>query len=239
MISIIIPTLNEEKTIEGTLKWLINLSIPHEIIVTDGGSADSTVAIAKRYPVTVVEYPKDKYQNISLNKNHGAGFAHGKFLVFLDCGSVIFHPSDFFSRAMEHFTANPRLVGLTVSFKVFPEVATLMDKIVFSTMNFILMIINNILHRGAAQGKFQMVRADAFVKISGFRADLPASEDMDLFFRLSRIGRTMIDRDLELYHASRRAHAIGWPKLLYIWNRDALSLFFRNKVVSKEWKPIR
>ncbi len=44
-ISIIIPTLNEEKTISQCLETVVN--IPGiEIIVSDGGSTDSTVEIA-------------------------------------------------------------------------------------------------------------------------------------------------------------------------------------------------
>ena len=49
MISIILPVLNEEKTIENTLLKLNNLKGDKEIIVVDGGSADDTVRIASQY----------------------------------------------------------------------------------------------------------------------------------------------------------------------------------------------
>src|SRR5438874_2570272 len=49
MISIIIPTLDEEKVIGRTLSLLKSqLTIPHEIIVSDGASKDKTVEIAKK-----------------------------------------------------------------------------------------------------------------------------------------------------------------------------------------------
>ena len=43
-ISIIVPTLNEEKYLEATLGLLSkqNTSTPYEIIILDGGSEDST-----------------------------------------------------------------------------------------------------------------------------------------------------------------------------------------------------
>jgi len=42
-VSVITPTLNEEKTIVSFIKYL-KQSQPYEIIVADGGSSDSTVA---------------------------------------------------------------------------------------------------------------------------------------------------------------------------------------------------
>jgi glycosyltransferase involved in cell wall biosynthesis len=40
-ISVVIPVLNEEKTIAASLRVLLPL-VPHEIIVVDGGSEDRT-----------------------------------------------------------------------------------------------------------------------------------------------------------------------------------------------------
>ena len=53
-ISFVIPTLNEGKAIEGTLKCLLEYGGPKEIIVSDGASKDDTVAIAKRYGAKAV-----------------------------------------------------------------------------------------------------------------------------------------------------------------------------------------
>nr|MBA2746070.1 glycosyltransferase [Flavisolibacter sp.] len=50
MISIIIPTYNEAAQIEATLHQLITLNEPpFEILVSDGGSTDDTVALAGKY----------------------------------------------------------------------------------------------------------------------------------------------------------------------------------------------
>jgi rSAM/selenodomain-associated transferase 2 len=80
MISIIIPTLNEEKIIRSTLE---NLSLftrgrSYEIIVSDGGSQDYTVKIAKQYAKIVIS---KKGKAIQLNT--GAKKAKGKILFFL------------------------------------------------------------------------------------------------------------------------------------------------------------
>ena len=54
MISFIIPTLNEEKTIEKTLKNLSEYFGEKEIIVSDGRSSDKTIEIAKKYTDKVI-----------------------------------------------------------------------------------------------------------------------------------------------------------------------------------------
>ncbi len=238
MISIIIPTFQEEKTIRETILNLKNsLSLPFEIIVADGNSTDATVAIAQTLTEKVFKYEGPGEQNISKNRNLGAKHAQGEYLVFIDCDCRVLDPNQFFIKALSHFEKNPKLVALTCAIKVKPEVATLFDTFIFNIVNFNFFVINNILHRGAAQGKFQMIRTEAFKKVGGYNENLPASEDMELFSKLSKIGRTYIDTKLQIYHSARRAHAIGWFRLLFIWNLDALSLMFRGKVISKDWKP--
>ena len=62
MISIIIPTYNEEKIIGKTLSELkAKLTLPHEIIVTDDKSKDRTAEIARAYADQVL-VPEKKHQ---------------------------------------------------------------------------------------------------------------------------------------------------------------------------------
>ncbi len=49
MVSIIVPVLNEEKTIENLLVNLKRLKGEKEILIIDGGSKDSTTDIASQY----------------------------------------------------------------------------------------------------------------------------------------------------------------------------------------------
>lgn len=45
-ISIVVPALNEEECLAGTLRNLLSLAGEKEIVVVDGGSTDATVPIA-------------------------------------------------------------------------------------------------------------------------------------------------------------------------------------------------
>jgi glycosyltransferase involved in cell wall biosynthesis len=81
MISIIIPTLNEAKIIESTLRTLTaTLTLPHEVIVSDGGSSDRTTELASPYANTVVVFSGEGRQTIGEGRNDGAKAAAGDFL---------------------------------------------------------------------------------------------------------------------------------------------------------------
>jgi GT2 family glycosyltransferase len=102
-----------------------------------------------------------------------------------------------------------------------------------------LRVANNILKRGASFGEFQMIRREAFACLGGFRADLIAFEDTDMFRRLSWIGRTMIAPQLRVLHSGRRGHQVGHPQLIAMWLVNLVSVTFRDRTFSKEWTPIR
>ena len=64
MVTIIIPVLNEEKTIEKCLRNIIELPGQKELIVVDGGSLDNTVEIASRY-AQVITSPKGRAKQMN------------------------------------------------------------------------------------------------------------------------------------------------------------------------------
>jgi glycosyltransferase involved in cell wall biosynthesis len=239
MISIIIPTYNEEKYIGETLLNLKNkLTLPHEIIVTDDKSKDKTVEIARKY-ADIVLSPEIKHRTISANRNEGASKAKGEFLVFMDACTRPDDPNAFFTMALKDFEANSKIVAVTGALKIKKENQTFGDKIVYPITNLVFHIKNNIFHTGEASGKFQMMKREAFQKVGGFREDLVTREDADMFNRLSKIGRTFYDSRLEVFNSGRRAHAIGWPKLLCIWMYESFHFAVYDKSKATEWKDIR
>ncbi|HTY39790.1 MAG TPA: glycosyltransferase [Candidatus Paceibacterota bacterium] len=241
MISIIIPTLNEKSVIESTLRAIRDglTDIPFELIVTDSASTDGTQAIAARY-ATVIEHDlRKEKKTIAWNKDQGAAAAHGEFYVFIDADVQIPNPNAFFKTALARFAADPKIVALTTNLWVFPETATLMDKIVFGMVNLDHWFNNNVTRFGSASGEFQMIRADAFNKLHGYREHLAVAEDNDMFSRLASIGRTRFETSLKVYHTGRRAHELGWGKVLWDWFINYFSVKLLNRSHDKEWRVIR
>lgn len=77
-VSIIIPTLNEERTIEQTLLPVVGRN-EIEVIVADGGSVDETVSIARRMAALVVPVRPGRGRQM----NAGSALASGETLLFL------------------------------------------------------------------------------------------------------------------------------------------------------------
>jgi glycosyltransferase involved in cell wall biosynthesis len=241
MLSIVIPTLSEEKIIGLTLSKLsAQLTISHEIIVSDGGSKDKTVEIAAKYTDRIVVYTGAKRQTIAQGRNDGARIARGEFLVFLDADCVLRDPDAFFKTAISNFESHGNLAGLTALLRVLPEKETLPDRIVTKALNSIVLLKNNVLHMPEVPGgEFLMIPRQAFEKVGGFDENLVTREDRDIFFRLSKIGRTRCDPRLTVFHTGRRAHHYGWPHMISLLVVNTLWFHLRGKIRSKEWTPVR
>ena len=103
MISIIIPTLNEEKYLPLLLDSIKKQSYQdYEIIVSDGCSEDKTLEIAESYNCKTIIAKKDK-RHPSIQRNNGAKIAQGNILLFLDADTAL--PNDkFLETTINDFT---------------------------------------------------------------------------------------------------------------------------------------
>ena len=170
-ISIIIPTLNEEKTISQCLETVVN--IPGiEIIVSDGGSTDSTVEIAGQHSdVKVVRSQAGR----SIQMNNGAACARGEILLFLHADCIL--PREDVLKIRQIFDSGKFVGGAF-------QIRLLSDKF---TYRWLEMGIN---FRSKAfklpygdQGLF--VKRSIFERLGGFR-EMPICEDLDFVYRLRR-----------------------------------------------------
>jgi len=86
LVSIIIPTLNSEKTIKRTISSVLNQDYKNwEIIVVDSFSNDKTIKYIRSFGVKKIKifsYPKSK--GLAGARYHGIKKAKGKLIAFLD-----------------------------------------------------------------------------------------------------------------------------------------------------------
>lgn len=85
-VSIIVPVLNEAKTITSTLEHLQEYRQQgHEVIVIDGGSHDDTVACTQGLVDNLLQSKSGR----AFQMNVGAKCAHGEILLFLHADTLL------------------------------------------------------------------------------------------------------------------------------------------------------
>ena len=238
MISFVIPAHNEEDIVVDTLTRLREgaRGIPHEIILSDDGSTDATVQKAASLTDCVVRYEGQLPKTIGAARNRGAQLAQGDVLFFLDSDVRIREPRVFLPKITQCFRSDPRLVAMTSSVRVYPETETWGDRIVLTVFDTYFRVANNMFNFGLTHGKCMIVRRSAFQSVNGFNEHLIASEDADLFMRLAKKGKTTLDPSLRVHFSGRRAHALGWPKLLTQWVLNGIWIFLFKRSYSDDWK---
>lgn len=86
MISIIVPTCNEEMLLPSCLDRVFSQKGEYQVIISDGGSTDRTLEIARRYTGLVVARERP---NLAGQLNAGAALAAGNILLFLHADSLL------------------------------------------------------------------------------------------------------------------------------------------------------
>ena len=79
MISVIIPTYNEERALPATLRYLLDQTGDYEVLVVDGGSEDRSCEIVRgEQRVRLLTATKGRASQM----NAGAARARGEWLLF-------------------------------------------------------------------------------------------------------------------------------------------------------------
>jgi len=99
LLSIIIPTYNEERAIASTIEGIFKLGLAsYELLVIDDGSSDNTAEVARAADAKVISHPYNIGNGAAVKT--GIRAARGKVVIFLD-GDGQHDPTDI-----------PRLVSL-------------------------------------------------------------------------------------------------------------------------------
>jgi rSAM/selenodomain-associated transferase 2 len=171
-LSIIIPTLNEEHSLEQTLASIS--SHAQEIIVVDGGSKDGSVEIAHKYTPIVL----NSDQGRGIQQHTGACHAKGDVLFFLHADTRL--PKGF-EVMIERALSDPKTVFGAFHLGHLPSTAFLNLVALMANLRSLLLGMPY-----GDQGLF-MRRSD-YSRVGGFK-NLPLMEDVDLVRRLKKIGK--------------------------------------------------
>ncbi len=182
MISIIIPTFNEEKKIAGTINALLSSAereFIYEIIIADGGSIDNTVQLAQNTTAKTIIIPG---KNRAAQLNAGASIANGNILFFLHADSI---PPKYFIKKIINAVDKKYYSGC---FRLLFDYDHwfLKANAWFTRFN-----VNAI--RFGDQGLF--VTKEAFKKCGGYNEQLYIMEDQEIIHRLKKFSSFKVLKD--------------------------------------------
>ncbi|MEM4272606.1 MAG: glycosyltransferase [Candidatus Bilamarchaeaceae archaeon] len=231
-ISIVVPTLNEEKRLEDALESLRSqfTSKTYEIIVADGYSEDKTVEIAESLADKVVF---EKKRTISAGRQAGARAAEGKVIV--SAGADIYvgpHWLDSLTKPIFNKT-HVASIGPVV-----PSDGNLAEELfahgfLKPTAHFLSKLG---VHHAIADN--MAIDADVFKRTGGFNPDLVTCEDLDLIARAKAHGKIAFVPEAHAYVSMRRVREWGYPKYLHFHTTNFLKYHFKGKP-NEKYEPVR
>ena len=193
MISVIIPTLSEELALEKSL-ISARSSKDAEIIVSDGGSLDGTLAMAQRLADKAISSPAGR----GLQMNRGAAGAAGDILLFLHADTIL--SAGWYERIREALR-DDRVAGGAFSF-------SLSRRSPHFTLISLMVNLRSRLLKLPYGDQALFIRRTVFEELGGFR-EIPIMEDLELVKGMRRAGRIAILKQ-PVITSSRRWEKEGW-----------------------------
>ena len=211
MISVIIPTFNEEENIAQCLVSLSHQNIPradYEIIVVDGGSEDATCEIAKKYADQVFTQTSKK---VGGARNDGVSAAKGDIVATTDADCIL--PPHWIKTLAEDFT-DPAVV------QIYGPVYPIEEGI---RNHLSLFLANTFARIGYYSQTFYYTlgcntafRKEAFNKAGMYRC-IDAGDDLEIAMRMKDEGTIYFDNRLKVGFSMRRYQKFGTLQSLYEW----------------------
>lgn len=199
--SVIIPTKNESKNLGEALESLRNSGIPQtvELIIVDAHSTDDTVEVALNYRAQVL------YEDSGTRAgacNVGLRKCVGNIVIFTDADCLF--PKGWIDSILKHFTNDPQIAtvgGVDVNppevTSYFQESCGLLDE---------LRVGSNRWYGSSLRPRGCNVayRKSALLRAGGFDEEFVTGEEIDLQFRLHKLGyKTVFDPSIRVYHKRR------------------------------------
>ena len=228
-VSIIIPTLNEEKILPELFVNLEQLDPkPFEIIFVDGPSKDETACLIQKNGYKLI---RTIGKGRALQMNEGAFQAFGDLIVFLHADTRV--PKNLVN-IVSNTLQNKKitLAGFTSIMKGDVKVRSFIS-IQNKFKTYIGAFIYNPFRcvcygfRLLFGDQVMFCRRSDFIKIGGFNHELPIMEDADLCLRINKLGKIKQIKE-KVYSSDRRVEVLGlyeayirYLKIYFFWRLGA------------------
>jgi glycosyltransferase involved in cell wall biosynthesis len=222
-ISVVVPCLNAAGTLERQLTALENQTVlPWEVIVSDNGSTDESLAIARRFAARSARFKSivaNKKRGASHARNAGARVASGDVVAFCDADDVVapewiaglavaLQTHDFVASRFDHSKLNPP------SKWVHPQAHGLIQETAF-----------DFLPRAGACGL--AIRKRLHDTVGGFDESLRYHEDTDYCWRVQLAGVPLGYAPEAVVHIQNRTTSRARFQQARHWGASEMRLYRR------------
>jgi len=229
LVSIVIPTLNESKYLSDCIAAINHQTYRNYEVIAVDKSTDDTPLLCKKAGWTVVT---QKGKTISAARGEGFAVARGEIVASTDADSQ----------------PDPRWLESIVASLSRPEVAAVYGPTLFPSSirfsgllnSFGLLFIwsNRLAGHDHLVGMNFAVRKTYYTQIGGFNPALPTAEDVDLGYRLSKVGKIVYNSGVKVVTSPRRLLGQGPLKFITHHTKNYLRLMFTGRA-SSDFKPFR
>ena len=209
MISVVVPTYNEEKNIEGCLRAIAEQTIPREyidIIVVDGDSKDRTKEIAEGFADAFIIQTS---VGVGGARNDGCMIARGGIVATTDADC---RPHSDWLEIIQRNFEDPRVVAVTgvlvpFDFGDMGGLEKLIYRFLFDLSNAALVVMSwfGKMHLCGANSAF---RRDAFLE-AGCYLPLAYADDVEIYKRIRKQGAVRLDTRMRIDYSVRRIRKVG------------------------------
>ena len=204
-VSVIIPTFNHGDFILETLESVFAQTFhDYEVIVVNDGSPDDTEVILRPYiEAQRIRYLCQENEGVAAARNAGLALARGKWIAFLDDDDL--WPTDKLEWQLACLESSNAVMvgGLCSLFGDAKDRKTLRFSNDFKTFNTADLFKSNPF---GSPGQ-TLIRKSALDQIGGFDPLIWGADDMDLWIRLSRIGKIRRYYRMALFYQVHDANA--------------------------------
>lgn len=207
-LSVIIPTLNEARTLPGLLDALQSQTRPpDEIIVADAGSKDGTRELAQARGVRVVQGGLP-----GAGRNAGAAAATGDLFLFLDAD--VAPPPNFIADGLKEIMEGDYDTATCLMEPLSDDLPT---RILAEAANLFMQVVQDFVPH--APGFCIWVRRQVHEASGGFDGSARMAEDHDYVQRAAKYGKFAVLTQVRIPVSMRRVEKEGLIKLSlkYLW----------------------
>lgn len=235
LVSVIIPTKNEEKVLDACLRSLAaqHTDEPFEILIIDTNSTDATRAIATRYTTRVISESRP-----GRNVAHQTGVknAKGQLLCFTEADCIL--PPNWIATFVRAFRNNPRVAAWVGRYQYHQSTPLL------TAASLVLMpIFDTLYHLIHGHWAFRAsnfaIRKSILLKAGGFNLKAREFDDVELSMRVAKIAKIQYLPSLVIKTGDRRVRGRLLPYLKEAIHNYINTCILKRTVSQKVFADIR